>query len=221
MSFAHKEALNVHKALKNYGIETPFFKSSISLKKRTKKIERYMNKIIYSLNLDIKDNSLLKTSRRVSRMYTEEIFFGLDYNNFPKISLIKNNIDFNEMLIVRDINFTTICEHHFVVIDGKATIAYIPKKNIIGLSKINKIVYFFSKRPQIQERLTKQILVSLQTLLHTESVAVSITAIHYCMRIRGVYDTNSDVKTGSFGGFFETNKEKRKEFLKNTFINNR
>lgn len=216
MFFAHKEALNVHKALKNYGIETPFFKSSISLQERTKKIEKYMNKIICLLNLDIKDDNLLKTSERVSKMYTKEIFSGLDYNNFPKISLMKNSINFNEMLVIRNINFTTICEHHFIIIDGKATIAYIPKKKIIGLSKINKIVYFFSKRPQIQERFTKQILVSLQTLLHTENVAVSITAIHYCMKARGGHDTNSDVKTGSFGGFFQSNKKIKEEFLKNT-----
>lgn len=217
MSSFHKEALNVHKALKNYGIETPFFKSSLSIRERTKKIEKYINKIIYLLNLDIKSNDLLKTPERISKMYTEEIFSGLDYNNFPKINLIKNNIKFNDMLIIRNINFTTICEHHFVIIDGKATVAYIPKKKIIGFSKINKIVYFFSKRPQIQERFTKQILVSLQTLLHTENVAVSITAIHYCMKARGMCDINSNVKTGSFGGFFKSNINMKKEFLKNTF----
>ncbi len=117
-------------------------------------------------------------------MYVDEIFSGLDYANFPKITVIENKMKVDEMVTVRDITLTSTCEHHFVTIDGKATVAYIPKDSVIGLSKINRIVQFFSQRPQVQERLTQQILVALQPLLGTNNVAVSIDAVHYCQGAR-------------------------------------
>ena len=128
-------------------------------------------------------------------MYVDEIFSGLDYANFPKITVIENKMKVDEMVTVRDITLTSTCEHHFVTIDGKATVAYIPKDSVIGLSKINRIVQFFSQRPQVQERLTQQILVALQTLLGTNNVAVSIDAVHYCVKARGIRDATSATTT--------------------------
>lgn len=119
------------------------------------------------------------------------------------------------MVTVRDITLTSICEHHFVTIDGKATVAYIPKEKVVGLSKINRIVQFFSQRPQVQERLTQQILIALQTLLGTANVAVSIDAVHYCVKARGVRDVSSSTMTTSLGGLFKSSQNTRQEFLRN------
>ena len=146
-------------------------------------------------------------------MYVDEIFSGLDYQNFPKITLIENKMNIEEMVIIDDIELVSTCEHHFVTIDGQAKVAYIPGKKIIGLSKINRIVRFFAQRPQVQERLTQQILIALQTLLETNDVAVSINATHYCVKSRGVMDTNSSTKTTSLGGTFKTDSSTRSEFL--------
>jgi GTP cyclohydrolase I len=146
-------------------------------------------------------------------MYVQEIFGGLDYRNFPKLTVIENKMQVDEMLKVRDIDLSSTCEHHFVTIDGRATVAYIPRKNIIGLSKINRIVRFFAQRPQVQERLTEQVLLALQTLLETDDVAVNMTAVHYCVKARGVMDTNSATTTTALGGVFKTQPETRREFL--------
>ena len=137
-------------------------------------------------------------------MYVDEIFSGPDYANFPKITVIENKMKVDEMVTVRDITLTSTCEHHFVTIDGKATVAYIPKDTVIGLSKINRIVQFFAQRPQVQERLTQQILTALQTLLGTNNVAVSIDAVHYCVKARGVRDATSATTTTSLGGLFKS-----------------
>jgi GTP cyclohydrolase I len=147
-------------------------------------------------------------------MYVNEIFSGLDYSNFPKISVIENKMAVDEMVKVNDISLTSTCEHHFVTIDGYATVAYIPSDKIIGLSKINRIVRFFAQRPQVQERLTQQILVALQTLLETDNVAVSINATHYCVKSRGIMDVNSSTSTTALGGNFKTSLHTRAEFLK-------
>ncbi len=137
----------------------------------------------------------METPHRIAKMYVDEIFSGLDYANFPKITLIENKMKVDEMVTVRDITLTSTCEHHFVTIDGKATVAYIPKDSVIGLSKINRIVQFFAQRPQVQERLTQQILIALQTLLGTNNVAVSIDAVHYCVKARGIRDATSATTT--------------------------
>ena len=146
-------------------------------------------------------------------MYVKEIFSGLDYGQFPKITVIENKMKVDEMVKVSDISFTSTCEHHFVTIDGLAKVAYIPNSTIIGLSKINRIVRFFAQRPQVQERLTQQILVALQALLETENVAVSIHATHFCVKSRGVMDMNSETSTTALGGNFKTNVHTRAEFL--------
>jgi GTP cyclohydrolase I len=145
-------------------------------------------------------------------MYVDEIFSGLGYSRFPKLSVIDNKMGADEMVKVSDISLTSTCEHHFVVIDGTATVAYIPNDKIIGLSKINRIVEFFAQRPQVQERLTRQVLVALQTVLETEDVAVSINAVHYCVKSRGVKDSTSKTGTTALGGVFRE-AQTRAEFL--------
>jgi GTP cyclohydrolase I len=147
-------------------------------------------------------------------MYIDEIFSGLDYSHFPKISVIENKMGVEEMVKISEINLTSTCEHHFVTIDGVADVAYIPNEKIIGLSKINRIVRFFAQRPQVQERLTQQILVALQTLLGTDSVAVRIKATHYCVKSRGVMDTSSQTETTALGGQFKADPTARAEFLR-------
>ena len=146
-------------------------------------------------------------------MYVDEIFSGLDYTNFPKITVIDNKMGVEEMVKVSNISLTSTCEHHFVTIDGTARVGYIPKDKIIGLSKINRIVRFFAQRPQVQERLTQQILVALQTLVQTDDVAISIEATHFCVKSRGVMDANSRTQTTALGGNFKAQHKTRAEFL--------
>ncbi|WP_348666266.1 GTP cyclohydrolase I FolE [Arsenophonus symbiont of Ornithomya chloropus] len=215
MSSLSEEADLVRKALENSGIETPFYAKSLFDNQRKRKIKKCMYKIMCLLNLDLNNDSLVKTPERVAKMYIDEIFSGLDYNNFPKITLIENKMDVDEMVTVRYITLTSFCEHHFITIDGTATVAYLPKDKLIGLSKINRIVQFFSNRPQVQERLTQQILIALQTLLNTINVAVSIDAIHYCVKARGIHDMTSSTMTTSLGGLFKSSHDTRQEFLRN------
>ena len=172
-----------------------------------------MREMMETLGLDLNDDSLIKTPYRVGKMFVDELFRGLDYHNFPEITLIENKMQVDEMIKVKDISFTSTCEHHFMVIDGMAKVAYMPSKKIIGLSKINRIVRFFAQRPQVQERLTQQILVALQTLLETRNVAVTITATHYCVKARGVQDPTSSTTTTALGGHFKLNPSSRHEFL--------
>ena len=207
------EALAVKTALEESGLETPLVESSLNRDQKYQKIKDSFNDITLALGLDLLDDSLRETPHRVAKMFVDEIFSGLDYQNFPKITLIENKMNIEEMVIIDDIELVSTCEHHFVTIDGEAKVAYIPGKKIIGLSKINRIVRFFSRRPQVQERLTQQILIALQTLLETKDVAVSIKATHYCVKSRGVMDTNSSTKTTSLGGSFKTDPSTRSEFL--------
>ena len=176
--------------IKHYSLQTD----------QLKKITQSFDEILSTLSLDVNDDSLSDTPRRIAKMFVDEIFSGLNYSNFPKISVIENKMNTKEMVKVKGINMISTCEHHFVTIDGMASVAYIPNDKIIGLSKINRLVRFFSQRPQVQERLTEQIKVSLQTLLNTEDVAVHIDATHYCVKARGVMDTSSRTETFSFGG---------------------
>ncbi|OCG70266.1 GTP cyclohydrolase I FolE [Gilliamella sp. Occ3-1] len=207
-------AQKVKEALAAKNLETPLCRLVIDNNERKAKIESHFREIMKLMELDLSDDSLAQTPHRVSKMYVDEIFSGLYYENFPKITLIENKMQVDEMITVRDITLTSICEHHFVTIDGKATVSYIPKDKVIGLSKINRIVTFFSQRPQVQERLTQQILVALQTLLGTVNVAVSIDATHYCVKARGIKDSNSITTTTALGGGFKTNPSTRQEFLR-------
>ena len=207
------EAILVRDALLARGLETPMIETGLSAEQKYDRIRNLMGEVVETLGLDLSDDSLAETPHRIAKMYVHEIFSGLNYQHFPKLSLIDNKMGADEMVKIRDIDLTSTCEHHFVTIDGVAKVAYIPGKKIIGLSKINRIVRFFGQRPQVQERLTRQILVAMQTLLGTEDVAVSIDATHYCVKSRGVMDTNSQTSTTALGGCFKENIHTRAEFL--------
>ncbi|WP_024873077.1 GTP cyclohydrolase I FolE [Tolumonas lignilytica] len=213
MTQLSKEAVIVRSALEAKGLETPMLHTSHSAHDKKQQIEQHMTSIMTLLGLDLADDSLAETPHRIAKMYVDELFSGLDYSTFPKITLIENKMGTDEMIKVQDIGVTSTCEHHFVTIDGKATVAYIPKDKIIGLSKINRIVNFFAKRPQVQERLTQQILVALQVLLGTDNVAITMTAVHYCVKSRGIMDASSQTTTTALGGVFKSSAATRHEFL--------
>ncbi len=207
------EAALVMHALRKAGLETPLVPTGLSEEDKQIRIEAHFREIMRTLGLDLSDDSLSDTPRRIAKMYVHEIFSGLDYRQFPKITVVENKMQVDEMIKIRNIELFSTCEHHFVAIDGRATVAYIPKHKVIGLSKINRIVRFFAQRPQIQERLTEQVRLALQTLLETDDVAVSISGEHYCVKARGVMDASSETTTTALGGAFKTNTDTRKEFL--------
>ena len=208
------EAKLVKAALVEQGLETPMIENGLTRDEKYSRIRASMKDIVATLGLDLQDDSLTETPHRIAKMYVDELFGGLDYSNFPKISVIDNKMGVEEMVKVDNISVISTCEHHFVTIDGASRVAYIPTNKIIGLSKINRIVRFFAQRPQVQERLTQQILVALQTLLETDDVAVTIDATHYCVKSRGVMDSNSSTQTTALGGQFKEDKSMRAEFLK-------
>lgn len=206
----------IHKFLIKKGVEIPMTDELKNKDIKKKNISKLFANIMKELNLDLKDDSLKGTPDRVSKMFVDEIFYGLDYNLFPKCTVIDNKMKYDEMVTVDKISLSSSCEHHFVVIDGFATVSYIPKNKVIGLSKINRIVDFFSKRPQIQERLTEQIFWTLSYILETENIAVKIKAVHYCVKARGIKDVTSKTITSKYGGKFNLANYKN-EFL--TYIN--
>ncbi|TVU64555.1 GTP cyclohydrolase I FolE [Vibrio atlanticus] len=208
------EAEKVREALLARGLETPMTPSEMNPSQKYNRIKGLLTEVVSTLGLDLTDDSLAETPHRIAKMYVHEIFSGLDYDNFPKISVIENKMSVDEMVKVSNIDLTSTCEHHFITIDGLAEVAYIPETKILGLSKINRIVRFFAQRPQVQERLTQQILVAIQTLVETENVAVTIKATHYCVKSRGVMDANSETSTTALGGIFKTNPQTRAEFLR-------
>lgn len=194
-------------------VETPMVKhNSMDWDGRFKAVESAFTGIMQVLGLDLKDDSLQDTPKRVAKMYLQEIFYGLDYHNFPKCTAVANKMQHNEMVIENKITVSSTCEHHFVTIDGFAKIGYIPKNHVLGLSKLNRLVDFFSKRPQIQERLTEQIYHALSFILQTEDIAVEISAVHHCVKSRGIKDTNSYTITRKLGGAF-MRQATRNEFL--------
>jgi GTP cyclohydrolase I len=196
-------------------IETPLrsdaFKIDDDLK--IELIEKNFREIMHVLGLDLNDESLKDTPRRVAKMYVKEVFSGLNPENKPKSTAFTNNFKFKEMLVEKDITIYSYCEHHFVPIFGKAHIAYFPNGHVIGLSKLNRIAQYFAKRPQVQERLTIQIANELKETLGTEDVAIIIDANHMCVSSRGVNDVNSSTITSSFNGKF-MNEAVRSELLK-------
>ncbi|MBV7387672.1 GTP cyclohydrolase I FolE [Pasteurellaceae bacterium TAE3-ERU1] len=213
MSKISAEAQRVQAALIAKGIETPMKALDLSLDQRRAKIEQHMNSVLELIGLDLTDDSIEQTPARLAKMYLDEIFTGMDYANFPKITTIRNRMQVSEMVLVNDVTLTSTCEHHFVTIDGKVSVAYYPKEWVIGLSKINRVVAFLAQRPQVQERLTEQILTALQTILQTDDVAVYVKATHFCVKCRGIKDSNSYTVTSAFGGVFLKDRETRKEFL--------
>ena len=188
------------------GLETPMkpdaFKLSDTQKKE--KIASLFSEIMDVMGLDLTDDSLKGTPQRVAKMYIEEIFSGLNPANKPKVALFDNKYQYNQMLVEKNITFYSNCEHHFVPIIGKAHVAYISSGKVIGLSKLNRIVQYYAKRPQVQERLTNQIAEELKAVLNTEDVAVIIDAKHLCVSSRGIKDDTSSTVTSFFGGQFNT-----------------
>jgi GTP cyclohydrolase I len=177
------------------------------------KISGHFREIMETLGLDLTNDSLQNTPKRVAKMYVQELFSGLKDENFPKITVIENEMLYDQMVVVKDIGIISLCEHHFVTIHGRAHIAYIPSHGVIGLSKINRIAEYFARRPQVQERLTKQIADTLCHVLKTEDVAVYIQAKHYCVISRGVEDINSETITTDLRGALKNNPNTRNEFL--------
>ena len=186
------------------GLETPMKVNAFDLSDEEKKesIAQLFAQIMDVMGLDLNDDSLRGTPKRVAKMYIDEIFSGLDPKNKPKVALFENKYQYNQMLVEKNITFYSNCEHHFVPIIGKAHVAYISSGKVIGLSKLNRIVQYFAKRPQVQERLTNQIGVELQQLLETEDVAIIIDAKHLCVSSRGIKDDTSSTVTSFYGGAF-------------------
>lgn len=200
--------------------DTPMRADAFDLDDDTKieKIEKHFREIMHILGLDLTDDSLQGTPHRVAKMYVKEVFSGLNPKNRPQARLFENKYNYDQMLVEKDITFYSHCEHHFVPIYGKAHVAYFSSGKVIGLSKINRIVQYYAKRPQVQERLTVQIGKELQRVLHTDDVAVVIDANHMCVASRGVGDTNSKTGTAYFSGKFKDENTKR-EFL--NYINSK
>ncbi|WP_413568222.1 GTP cyclohydrolase I FolE [Bdellovibrio sp. HCB117] len=211
-SSPHEVAIAVKQILDNVR-PTPMIHNGLSNEEKIEKITEKFVDIMETLGLDLSDDSLRETPRRVAKMYVNEVFSGLDPKKFPKMTVIENKMNYDQMIVVQNISCLSFCEHHFLPIDGFATVAYIPNKKVIGLSKINRIVQYFGRRPQVQERLTKQITDCLQYILGTEHVAVHINAKHYCVVMRGIEDTGSATATADLRGHFKTRMETREEFL--------
>ena len=209
---------NVHEHLLKVGVETPGVGSDkiplypLSIRKEV--IENSFKVIMETLGLDLLDDSLQDTPKRVAKMYVDEIFWGLDPSNFPKATTVKNKMGYDEMVLEREVAVRSNCEHHFVIIDGVANVAYIPKDKVLGLSKINRIVDYFSRRPQIQERLTEQVYHALSYILDTPDIAVMIKASHHCVKSRGIKDANSYTITSKLGGCFKDEPSARAEFMR-------
>ena len=191
------------------GLQTPMKKDAFKLSDEEKKdkIESLFTEIMDVMGLDLTDDSLKGTPKRVAKMYIEEIFSGLNPVNKPKIALFDNKYQYNQMLVEKNITFYSNCEHHFVPIIGKAHVAYISSGKVIGLSKLTRIVQYYAKRPQVQERLTNQIAEELKEILQTEDVAVIIDAKHLCVSSRGIKDETSSTVTSYFGGKFNTQEK--------------
>lgn len=187
----------IAKKLLGLGIESP-----IAAEVNYENIVASISGLMSGLGLSLKDDSIARTPERVAKFFVEELFYGLNYANFPKISFSHNTYNYTEPVIARKISFQSTCEHHFVTINGNAYVAYIPHDRVVGLSKINRIVDFFAKRPQVQERATLQIFHALQYILDTEDIALVINAEHHCITMRGVNDHDVDNVTYKFGGKF-------------------
>ena len=208
----------VNEHMISLGLETPLTnRVHDDAKNKIIAISTHMTEVLKTLGLDLSDDSLMDTPNRIAKMYVNEIFYGLDYSQFPKCTTIENKMGKNSagsFVVERNINVQSNCEHHFVVIDGKAAVAYIPRAKVLGLSKLNRIVEFYAKRPQVQERLTEQIAAAIAFVSKAPDFTVYLDAVHYCVKSRGIQDQNSATVTLSVGGSFAAEgSEVRKEFL--------
>ena len=206
--------LKVQEYLVSKGVQTPTTPLlDSSPKSKIEDIENSFKEIMTVLGLDLTDDSLVETPKRMAKMYVNEIFWGLNPEKFPKCTAVDNKMGYDEMVTVQDINVMSSCEHHLTTIDGRCAISYIPGDKVIGLSKFNRIVEYFSKRPQIQERLTEQIFFALECILGTSDIAVHINAKHYCVAARGVEDQASSTTTTKLGGRYKIEPAMRSEFF--------
>lgn len=205
--------IKAHLALHN--VESPIDFSvynSTTADEKQEIISAHMLEILHTLGFDMSNDSVQDTHQRVAKMWVKETMSGLDYNNFPKVMCFENKFKSAGMVVEHDVQSMSLCSHHLVTIDGLATVAYIPKDKVIGLSKINRVVEFFSRRPQEAERLTLQIYYALQYILGTDDIAVFINGVHYCVKSRGVGDSNSSTSTVKLGGLFHDDAQVRAEF---------
>lgn len=205
----------VHAHLTKVGVETPVVLDKLHATDKSKiaKIEKNVRAIMETLGMDLADDSLVETPTRVAKMYVQEIFRGLNYENFPKCTAVDNKMKYDEMVLERNITAISSCEHHLVTIDQKVDIAYIPKDKVLGLSKLNRLAKFFAQRPQIQERYAEQLFHALEYILDTQDIAVVVKGKHYCVAQRGVEDTSSYTITSKLGGKFKSDPSLRKEFM--------
>jgi GTP cyclohydrolase I len=205
--------LRVHEHLVKMGVETPSIPNDLDRKDKISLIETNFKRIMEVLGLDLTDDSLAETPLRWAKMVVNETMWGLDYEAFPKCTTVDNKMGYDEMVVERGITVHSLCEHHILPIVGKATVAYIPKSKVLGLSKMPRVVEYFSRRPQIQERLTEQIYYALCYILETYNVAVVIEAEHLCVSSRGVEDTNASTITSKLGPVFKSDPALRAEFM--------
>lgn len=206
--------VEIQRYLEEKGVNTPMTAAyQTADPKKIEVIETHMKAIMDALGLDLTDDSLIETPKRVAKMYVNELFWGLKPENFPKCTTVDNKMGYDEMVLERNIKVMSDCEHHLRTIVGVAHVAYMPKDKVLGLSKLNRVVEYFSRRPQIQERLAEQIYHALVYILGTEDVAVVIEAEHFCVKQRGVEDCGSDTVTSKMGGRFRENAPMRAEFM--------
>jgi len=201
-------------------VETPMHEDAFVLDddEKMRIIEQHFEQILLTLGMDLRDDSLRGTPHRVAKMYVKEIFQGLKPENKPEGKVFSNSFGYGEMLVEKDISVHTTCEHHFLPIVGRAHVAYLSSGTVIGLSKINRIVDYYARRPQVQERLTRQVAEELKRVLNTEDVAVIIDAKHFCVAARGIQDTHSSTLTAEYSGRFREDAV-RKEFLQYVNMN--
>lgn len=197
--------------VKNFPV-TPMVENNLSRDEKKGIIEKNVKVIMETLGLDLTDDSLAETPKRVAKMYVEQIFKGLLPEEFPKITCVENKFG-SQMVTEANITLNSTCEHHFVTICGYVHIAYIPGDKVIGLSKMNRLVDYFGSRPQVQERLTEQVMTAMQSLLDIDDVAVVVDGVHFCVRARGIKDSNSITRTTALGGKFKTDHIVRSEFM--------
>ena len=206
--------LDVHKHLVIAGVETPMnYKKVMDNDGKIERLTSLFEQILDELGMDRSDDSIEGTPMRLAKMYPFELMYGMDYRNFPKCTAVQNKMAYDEMVFENNITVKSLCEHHLIPIVGVAHVAYIPKDKVLGLSKLNRIVEFFSRRPQIQERLAEQIYHTLAFILGTEDIAVVINAKHLCVSHRGVNDSTSMTVTSKLGGEFRDDHAVRAEFM--------
>jgi GTP cyclohydrolase I len=203
----------VNDYLQLVGVQTPMRKTDLTNQEKIDIIEQKMVEVLEVLGLDLTDDSLMETPKRVAKMFVNELYWGLDPAKFPKCTTVENRMKYDEMVIEKNITVMSDCEHHLRPISGVAHVGYIPKDKVLGLSKMNRIVEYFARRPQIQERLAEQIYHALAYILGTENVAVVIEAEHFCVKQRGVEDHCSNTVTSKLGGDFKNDPAVRAEFM--------